>query len=197
MLKSLLTLIILFVLNSFSASADDIADFQIEGMSIGDSLLLHVSKNEIDQLRKYNVYPNKDYYTFYIEKEFLKLNSYDFLQIDLKKNDKNFIIPVIGGIINFPNNIDKCKLKKKEIINEIINTYPNLNREDRNTTHPQDKTNKSYVYQTYFRLNNGAIVIDCEDWSADKEISNNYKDQLKVYVISNEYNKWINNEAYN
>ena len=197
MLKSLLTLIILFIFNSVSASADDIADFQIEGMSIGDSLLLHVSKNEIDQLRKYNVYPNKDYYTFYIEKEFLKLNSYDFLQIDLKKNDKNFIIPVIGGIINFPNNIDKCKLKKKEIINEIINTYPNLNREDRNTTHPQDKTNKSYVYQTYFRLNNGAIVIDCEDWSTDKEISNNYKDQLKVYVISNEYNKWLNNEAYN
>ena len=196
MLKSLLTLIILFIFNSVSASADDIADFQIEGMSIGDSLLLHVSKNEIDQLRKYNVYPNKDYYTFYIEKEFLKLNSYDFLQIDLKKNDKNFIIPVIGGIINFPNNIDKCKLKK-EIINEIINTYPNLNREDRNTTHPQDKTNKSYVYQTYFRLNNGAIVIDCEDWSTDKEISNNYKDQLKVYVISNEYNKWLNNEAYN
>ena len=88
-------------------------------------------------------------------------------------------------------------MKKKEIINEIINTYPNLNREDRNTTHPQDKTNKSYVYQTYFRLNNGAIVIDCEDWSTDKEISNNYKDQLKVYVISNEYNKWLNNEAYN
>ena len=197
MLKSLLTLIILFIFNSVSASADDIADFQIEGMSIGDSLLLHVSKNEIDQLRKYNVYPNKDYYTFYIEKEFLKLNSYDFLQIDLKKNDKNFIIPVIGGIINFPNNIDKCKLKKKEIINEIINTYPNLNREDRNTTHPQDKTNKSYVYQTYFRLNNGAIVIDCEDWSTDKEISNNYKDQLKVYVISNESNKGLNNGAYN
>lgn len=189
-------LVLIFSLQSWT-KADDITDFQIEGMSIGDSLLLHVSKNEIDQLRKYNVYPNKDYYTLYIEKEFLKLNTYDFLQIDLKKNDKNFIIPVIGGIINFPNNIDKCKLKKKEIINEIISTYPNLNREDRNITHPQDKTNKSYVYQTYFRLNSGAIVIDCEDWSADKEISNNYKDQLKVYVISNEYNKWINNEAYN
>ena len=47
-MKKLSTYLFL-VLFSFSASsfADDISDFQIEGISIGDSLLDHLSKEEI------------------------------------------------------------------------------------------------------------------------------------------------------
>ena len=65
-----LVLVLTFSLQSLTKANDSIRDFQIEGMSIGDSLLIHISKNEIDQLKKYQVYPNKDYFTLYIEKEF-------------------------------------------------------------------------------------------------------------------------------
>ena len=189
-------LILIFVLQSWS-KADDIRDFQIEGLSVGDSLLIHISKKKIEQLKKYNTYPNKKFYTLYLEKEFFNLNTYDFIQIDLKRGDKDYILPVVGGVIDFPKNINSCKIKKKKIINEIINTFPNLNKEDRTGAHPQDKTNKSLVYQTVFRLKNGAIVIDCEDWSDAMEKNYNFVDQLKIYVLTNDYNNWLNKEAYN
>ncbi|MDA9682866.1 hypothetical protein N9U23_03155 [Candidatus Pelagibacter sp.] len=194
--RIILTLIIVFNIQSLT-KADDIKDFQIEGLSVGDSLLIHMSKKKIEQLKKYQVYPNKKFYTLYLEKEFFNLNTYDFIQIDLKRGDKNYILPVVGGVIDFPNNINKCKIKKKKIIDDIINTFPNLIREDRNSAHPQDKTNKSLVYQTYFRLKNGAIVIDCEDWSDAMEKNYNFVDQLKIYVLTNDYNNWLNKEAYN
>ena len=44
-MKTLLTLFVLFF--SSSVVSDDIRDFQIEGMSVGDSLLEFFSKHEI------------------------------------------------------------------------------------------------------------------------------------------------------
>jgi len=195
-MKVFIAVLVLFFSLQSSSKADDIRDFEIEGLSVGDSLLIHMSKKKIEQLKKYQVYPNKKFYTLFLEKEFFNLNTYDFIQIDLKRNDKNYILPVVGGVIDFPNNINNCKKKKKKIINDINNTFPNLKSKDRNTPHPQDKTNKSLVYQTFFRLKNGAIVIDCEDWSDAMEKNYNFVDQLKIYVLTNDYNNWLNREAY-
>ena len=47
MKKLLLLLISIFLLSSLSVFADDISDFQIEGMSIGDSLLDYMTEEEI------------------------------------------------------------------------------------------------------------------------------------------------------
>ena len=47
-MKKLLALLFsLFFLSSPSVFADDISDFQIEGMSIGDSLLDYMTEDEI------------------------------------------------------------------------------------------------------------------------------------------------------
>ena len=50
-------LLILIVTLSFQnlTKADDITDFQIEGMSIGDSLLLYMSEDNILSLKRYDV----------------------------------------------------------------------------------------------------------------------------------------------
>ena len=64
----LITVILIFGFQSFT-KADDIRDFEMEGISIGDSLLNHISKIQIDKLNKQFVYPNKQYYIFVIEKD--------------------------------------------------------------------------------------------------------------------------------
>ena len=65
--KIFLTIIVLiFSLQSWT-KADDIRDFQIEGMSIGDSLLDYFTKNEIKKSSK-SYYKNKK--TFLIQDEF-------------------------------------------------------------------------------------------------------------------------------
>ena len=58
-MKTFLTLFVL--LFSSSVVAEDISDFEIEGMSIGDSLLDYFSKEEIlnGNVTNYNFYINK------------------------------------------------------------------------------------------------------------------------------------------
>ena len=191
----LTVLVLIFSLQSWT-KADDIRDFEIEGMSIGDSLLTYISKNKIEDLQKYFSYSSKDYYQIAISNDIYELNNYDFLQIDLKTNDNKYIIPLLSGIIDFSKKINDCILKKDEIISDIVMAFPNLRRNDRDISHPSDKSGKSKVYQTYFRLTNGAISIECEDWSPKFEKDLSYTDRLKIYVLTNEYNNWLNYEAY-
>ena len=83
------------ILFSFSAPsfADDISDFQIEGMSIGDSLLDYFSEEEIKE-------GIRDYYKDRKEKKFVAadffestlFNTYDGAQITFKTNDQKYLI---------------------------------------------------------------------------------------------------------
>ena len=58
-----LLIYLLFILFSFQSwsSADDIRDFEIEGISIGDSLLDHFKIKTIKSARKYTYKDNKFY----------------------------------------------------------------------------------------------------------------------------------------
>lgn len=188
-------LVLIFSFQSWTI-ADDIKDFQIEGISVGESLLTYISQNKIENLKKHFTYPNRDHYQIAVNNDIYMLNNYDFLQIDLKTNDNKYNIPLIGGVIDFPKKINECIIKKNEIITEIMKSFSNLIRNDRDVPHPSDKSGKSKVYQTFFRLTNGAISVECEDWSSKFEKNLNYTDRLKIYVLTNKYNNWLNYEAY-
>ena len=58
MKKLYVYLFLVFFALQTPSSSDDIRDFQIEGMSIGDSLLDFISKDELANLMK-SYYPNK------------------------------------------------------------------------------------------------------------------------------------------
>ena len=61
-MKRLLLILILTLSFQSLSKADDISDFQIEGMSIGDSLLDFYSKDKIIDNFNNNSYPNSDKY---------------------------------------------------------------------------------------------------------------------------------------
>ena len=111
-------LIILILMFSFQTltKADDIRDFEMEGISIGDSLLNHISKIQIDKLNKQFVYPNKQYYVFVIEKDYLNLNTYDYLQVEIKNNDFDYIVQALSGFLDYDNQIKDCNKKRKKLI---------------------------------------------------------------------------------
>ena len=71
------------------AKADDISEFEIEGMSIGDSLLDFMTINEINSSKLNYVSDNKKYYAVGYYKN---LNTYDGVDIYLKKDDTKYII---------------------------------------------------------------------------------------------------------
>ena len=118
---SLYLILILFTLQTPSW-ADDIRDFQIEGMSIGDSLLDYFSKEEIKNNTNTGYYTNNEYTSV----EFFELPSfeiYETVEFNYKTDDKKYIIAAIAGTLFCEKNIEKCNKKQKEIDLEISNIF--------------------------------------------------------------------------
>ena len=77
-------LILIFSVQSF-AKADDIGDFEIDGIGINTSLLEYLSQNEIDlALQNPTYYKNNKFVVIFINK---LSKTYDRLQVTFKPND--------------------------------------------------------------------------------------------------------------
>ena len=187
-MKILLTLFVLFF--SSSVFADDISDFQIEGMSIGDSALDYFSEKEI----KKNI---QNYYTdnTYIVTEIALspiFKIYDAIQIHFKNYDKNYMIQSISGFLDYDNNINECYDKKNEIYDDITFLFQNMKKNEFVIPHQGDKSEKSIVSISEFSNDDFFIRISCIDWT--KEM--NFKDHLSVSIQKKDFLNWIKNSAY-
>jgi hypothetical protein len=197
-MKGLLIILILtFAFQSWT-KADDIRDFQIEGMAIGDSALDYFANKEIRTERKYRIkYPNSDKFnalTFY---EHPMLKVYESVQINVKNKDKKYIIYSISGINYYNNNINKCKKQLKLISAELIKIFPSSSITKRTKKHEYDKSGKSLIYQTIFDMDSGDEVrVECYDWSKKMFNKNDLEDQLVVTILSDEFSYFLANEAY-
>ena len=130
MKRLLLILILTFSFQTLSR-ADDLRDFEIAGISVGDSLLEHFSKETILEelnspftfIYKDNKFAditigNTDTYLLY-----KKFDNYYDLGVVIKPNDKNFRIYKISGRIFCKNDFNICLSKKTEIVSELINFF--------------------------------------------------------------------------
>ena len=192
-MKTLLTFFVLFF--SSSVVADDIRDFQIEEMSIGDSLLDYFSEEEIlNKINSYDdrgyIYPLKDFYavTFVNNKKFLV---YDDVQFSLKDKDNTFIIYGLMGIINHKNNIKDCYQKLSTIEEDLDLLFKNSNKTGKyEYFHKGDKSGKSKITAIHYKLDTSeSVFASCADWSEEMKIM----DALRVSLSAKDYNIWINN----
>ena len=187
-MKKLSTCLFL-VLFSFSAPslADDIRDFQIEGMSIGDSLLDYITESEIKN-NDLKYYKNKKFIIIGFTNH-PKLKIYDWLEIAHKRNDKKYIIHTLSGVLAYRNDFKGCLAKKKEITGEfevIFSTKPIIGS---SYSHPADISGKSKVENTEFILDNGFAIISCIDWS--KKMEQEFFDHLKVWIGTMEFYDFV------
>ena len=195
-MKILLTLFVL--LFSSSVMADDISDFQIEGMSIGDSALDYFDR-ELIYNKTVKVY-NDDKYTTV---EFISLDSfdvYDALQINFIRGDNKFIIEEIAGLKKYKYNINDCHNKIEKIIKQIKTNYDKPKIISRETKHRGDKSGKSKVKMILIKISPQSkyneISLQCIDWSKAIESERNWMDHLRITIRTKEFSDWINNEAY-
>ena len=99
-MKILLTFFALFF--SSLVIADDISDYKIEKISVGDSLLEFYSKTTINKnldTESNKLNKDKTFYSVTIEDK--KFEKYDLIQIYLKTNDADFSIYSIAGATYF------------------------------------------------------------------------------------------------
>tara|TARA_B110000483_G_C18128285_1_gene516575 strand:- start:163 stop:741 length:579 start_codon:yes stop_codon:yes gene_type:complete len=191
-MKRLLLIFILTLNFQTLAKADDIRDFEIEGMSIGDILLDHFQESEVRKIDKF-YYPNSKKYFGLASNLFNEnLDAYDAVQFIVVPQTYE-IISIAGKIYKFTNDKKKCFNEMEKIFNELKLSFPNSKIDkEKESPHDADRSGKSFakVYKIY--LKNGRIAVTCTDWSQDT----GRQDSLKVAIHLKDYVDWINNEAY-
>ena len=175
--------------------SDEITDFQIEGMSVGDSLLKFYSKKEI----KNNYFFEKELYKNQNEVNHILLHkepyfkNYESVQIHFEKNDSRFVIIGIDGMINFPDNFNACKKKMSEIASDLDKSFNFHGKQATEGLHPVDKTGKSKFSKVSFFLKptsrSSEIEIVCYDNSEELK----FVDKLSVTIYGAKYQEFLIN----
>ena len=187
-MKKFLVIIILSLCLMHPSQADDIREFQIEGMSIGDSLLDYTTEDKIKENSKPLSIGHKKYNQY--RKFIISLNNeqYTYASINFKAGDNKYLIKSISGRKNYKDNIDECYDKLKilsEEIKSIANTKMIGPTRARNNNFPNGK---SFKEEIMFKYKDGShIRLICYDFSK-KDTSSS--DRLSVVLWSSEYRNW-------
>ncbi len=185
MKKFLAILILIFTLPTPS-QADDIQDFQIEGMSIGDSLLDYMSEEEIKKNVVY-VYPDKKF-TVSVYKKSTEI--YDSgVGITFKSKDKKYKIHGVQGRVSFMN-IEDCYEKQDEVEKDISSMFKESKKKNWGILKYDDYSEGSKYKPITFDFNDGAtLMINCYYYHDDPP------HMLKISMTSKELSDFVTSPA--
>ena len=183
-MKILLGIVVLGLLLSTNAYADDISDFQIEGMSLGDSALKYYSESKI-KANKQNWYKGKKYST----------STIGDIQISYKTKDKEYILVSID--LSERMDISKCSeniSSEVEIIKNLFSNKVKLRGPNR-VKHWADKSKKSWLDQYIFKFpNKDYIFVECYNWSDKITSTKDWSDNFRVRIVSKGLLRFLNNQ---
>ena len=167
--------------------ADDIRDFEIEGISIGDSLLKYMKSNEIRE----SILPYfEDERKYYVVLKTTDLKIFDRIELYIKNKDSNYLVKgIVGGI--FPNNLNECLKEKKSIVEDIENSL-NIKLQDLIEKHSLYVN--TTLHSSFYYFGKDFIRVDCTYYDdKDKEIHGvGLLDNLSISAYTNEINNWFN-----
>jgi len=187
----ILIIVLIFNLQSF-AKAGDVQDFEIEGISVGNSAFKFFSKSEIDKQKNY-VYKSKKYAMY---GKNLENSNFDMVLIEFIDSGNYIVNSVIGKIFYNKNNFNECSKQENIILAELKEQFKN-NASYTNhgvLPHEGDPSGKSKGSWHTFDLNDGSgiIYLECMDWAEDT----GKWDNLRVTIFNKEFNDFLQTEAY-
>ena len=187
-------LVLILTLQSFT-KADDIRDFQIEGISIGDSALDFFSEDQIQNNSK-NYYTNNKFIP--VQNDNMPFfETYDAVDFAYKNNDNNYTIVSLVGVLFYDDNVKDCYKKMDEITESLDEIFVNQKKLPKTTykhKSPLNVDGKSTITDVEYIFKNGdVVVIACYDYSE----AQGAQDHLSVAIDTAVFDKWLKNEANN
>ena len=185
--------VLIIILNIQSwAKADDISEFEIEGMSVGDSLLNFFDKSKIDNEKELPAWKSKKFLRFVT---YQNLKTYDSVLIYFINEKDNYKISSMSAIKKYPKNFKNCMKEKDNITKEFKDLFKNFKTNSYTVSHNQDKSGRSKVNVIDFDFINGSGArIMCTDWTEEmeKQIEEyDFVDELRISLLSKEYSKFL------
>ena len=184
-----IVLILVFSLQWLS-KADEVKDFEIDRMSIGDSLLKYKSLNEIEKASKNKImYPDSNFAVIVFNPNIPE--PYEYIEVVYDINNKKYIIDALTGLVNYPNRYEECKKNKKIISDEFKLMFTNAEIYENESAHYYFPD--SIVDQIDFYPKSGGFVrVSCTDWSEKLFKENQWVDNLKVSIGSIKFSDFLN-----
>jgi len=187
-MKKIFFLIILFLSFQTLSLGDNIQNFQIEGMKLGDSALEYFSESQLeDNEQGWHNYSYKEYSTSFMPGKGI----YNWFLVSYKNYDDNFIIEgLVGGL-------EKSNYNNKECNNKLDSAALNISELFKNTAQEEKKyyeltadaartypfAGKSSVISLSFNFLDGAkIILAC--YHMDEETMKN-QSFLKTVIKQN------------
>ena len=184
-MRTVLITIILFLNIQSLTKANDVKEIELDGLSLGTSLLKFTSESEIKKNKLNYFEDERQYYVVFYNKN---LSRFDDMEIYLKTNDDNYIMKSINAGL-YPKNLNECLKIKDEIKNEISSAI-NVDFVDASYTH--NYYTNSYINGDVAFLEGGFIGLDCMFFDdKDKKKFTSLVDNLSVTISLNEINDWI------
>jgi hypothetical protein len=185
-------LLILILTLSFQSwtKANDIRDFEIEGVSVFDRINDHITEKKFLERQSYAYNYSNTFSVIGIKDP--KYDKYEKIRFTYKNNDLNRVIYGIDGVINFDNKIGECLELQKIIADDVRSGLKDFESNNDTYNHWYDKSNNSKVHQVAFDLPSGAaIVISCFDWSDKLTKEKGWIDNIKVSINTKELTEFF------
>ena len=176
-IKKIFFLIVLLTAFQNLSLADNIKNFQIEGMSIGDSALDYFSESQLeDNEQGWHNYSYKEYSTSFM----LGKGIYDWFLVSYKSDDDNFKIEALVA------GSEKKNYDNKECNNKLDTTALNMSELFKNTKQENKKTyelladaSRTYPFTgksivtsiSFYFTDDGMIILSC--YNMDKKANKN------------------------
>ena len=190
-MKRLLLILILTFSFQTLTKADDISDFQIEGMGIGDSALDYFTEKEIKDNIMSNYYKNIKFTSVEFNRD-KRFATYENVGFNFLTKDNNYIIESISGSILCPKNFSRCKDLKEDIKSDISEQFKNLQPNSYSKNHRADKSGKSKFSHDLYEYENGdMIIIELVNWSKEITKKNRWTDNVNLSIRSNKFNQFL------
>ena len=185
-MKKFLGIVVLSFFLSTSAYTDDIKDFKIESISIGDSALDYFTESQLEnsELDWFN-YSYKEYSTSLLSGKGI----YDWFKISYKSDNEDFIIEgLVGIVVKKRYDDDKCNKELDTAALNISKLFKNTKQEKkqlykviynpREVFQKPDPSGKSILTSISFDFKDkGKIVLSCYNMDkATNQIDSPIKD---------------------
>jgi hypothetical protein len=185
-MKKILGIVFLGLLLSTSAHSDNIKDFKIENISIGDSALDYFNESQIENSElDWHNYSYKEYSTSLLSGKGI----YDWFKISYKSDDDNFIIEgIVGIVVKKKYDDDKCNKELDAEALDLSKLFKNTNQKKkklfrvdynpRTIFQEPSQSGKSIVTNISFDFKDGGkIILSCYDMDkATNQIDSPIKD---------------------
>jgi len=193
-MRILLSALVLILSIQSWTKAADISDYEIEGISIGDSLFKHMNINEIIDNGLYDS-DSKFFETSYQG----KIKNFEYLTFHVKRNDPNYLIHAIRGV-NTVETKNDCLNDKKEIVKDLKKVFPNKKFIEGSQKHYFYTNSTQYISQFFLGKQNTiesdisrveCVIMDKKD--IEKFSDHSMFNTLELMIYTEEFAIWLEN----